>query len=162
LEPSMVKLTKNYVGTIVLGMALTTFVSAGVAQGRAGDDRGKGGDARRGDDRGRETDNQGRRDEKPEYHFRPEDRGRFSSHYQGNIKQMQKHPDKRHHIRAGEHLPSDYRSHLKSVPASYYRNMPPPPPGYRFGYYDGYVVAYNPTTQIVADVLDLVNAAVNH
>ena len=75
---------------------------------------------------------------------------------------MQKHPDRRHHIRAGERLPSDYRSRLKSVPASYYRNMPPPPPGYRFGYYDGYVVAYNPTTQIVADVLDLVGAAINH
>jgi len=50
---------------------------------------------------------------------------------------------------------------LKSVPSSSYRTLPPPPPGYRFGYYDGYVVAYNPTTQIVADVLDLVNAAVN-
>ena len=41
------------------------------------------------------------------------------------------------------------------------RTLPPPPPGYRLGYYDGYVVAYDPTTQIVADVLDLVNAAVN-
>jgi len=50
---------------------------------------------------------------------------------------------------------------LKSVPTSYYRTLPPPPPGYRLGYYDGYVVAYNPTTQIVADVLDLVNSAVN-
>jgi len=39
--------------------------------------------------------------------------------------------------------------------------MPPLPRGYRLGYYDGYVVAYDPTTQIVADVLDLVNAAVN-
>ncbi len=63
-------------------------------------------------------------------------------------------------LRAGERLPNGVR--LKSVPTSYYRNLPPPPPGYRFGYYDGYVVAYDPTTQIVADVLDLVNAAVNH
>ena len=50
---------------------------------------------------------------------------------------------------------------IKSVPSSYYRTLPPPPPGYRMGYYDGYVVAYNPTTQIIADVLDLVDAAVN-
>lgn len=139
---------------MILGAALTLFANAGAAQNRGGDDRGRGGDARRGDDRGRGN-------ERPDYHFRPEDRGRFSSHYQSNIKQMQKHPDKRHHIRAGERLPSDYRSRLKSVPASYYRNIPPPPPGYRFGYYDGYVVAYDPTTQIVADVLDLINAAVN-
>ena len=28
-------------------------------------------------------------------------------------------------------------------------------PAYVFGYMDGYAVAYNPTTQIIADVLDL-------
>jgi len=50
---------------------------------------------------------------------------------------------------------------LKSVPSSYYRTLPPPPPGYRFGYYDGYVVAYDPTTQIVSDVLDLVGSIAN-
>jgi len=132
---------------IVLGAGLAIFASAGVAQNR-GDDR------RRDDDRNR-------REEKSDYHFRPEDRDHFSSHYRSNIKDWEKHPDRRHHIRAGERLPSDYRSRLKSVPASYYRTLPPPPPGYRFGYYDGYVVAYNPTTQIVADVLDLVNAAVH-
>jgi len=132
---------------IVLGAGLAVFASAGVAQNR-GDDR------RRDDDRNR-------REEKSEYHFRPEDRDRFSSHYRSNIRGWEKHPDRRHHIRAGERLPSDYRSRLKTVPASYYRTLPPPPPGYRFGYYDGYVVAYNPTTQIVADVLDLVNAAVH-
>ncbi|MEO8126977.1 MAG: hypothetical protein ABJF23_08970 [Bryobacteraceae bacterium] len=48
---------------------------------------------------------------------------------------------------------------MRAVPPAYYRDVPPPPPGYRFGYYDGYVVAYDPTTQIVADVLDLVGAA---
>jgi hypothetical protein len=37
--------------------------------------------------------------------------------------------------------------------------VPPPPPGYQYGYYDGYVVAYDPTTRIIADVLDLVTAA---
>jgi hypothetical protein len=30
--------------------------------------------------------------------------------------------------------------------------------GYQYGYYGGYVVAYNPATRIVADVLDLVVA----
>ena len=161
----MMKLNKkHYVSTFVLGTALAVFASAGAAQSRGGDDRRPGGDDRgqRADDRGRGGDDHDRRDEKSNYHFRSEDRDRFSSHYRGNIRQMEKHPDRRHHIRAGERLPSDYRSRLKSVPTSYYRNMPPPPPGYRFGYYDGYVVAYNPTTQIVADVLDLVGAAINH
>jgi len=141
------RLKHVHMTAIVLGAGLAIFASAGVAQNR-GDDR------RRDDDRNR-------REEKSDYHFRPEDRDHFSSHYRSNIKDWEKHPDRRHHIRAGERLPSDYRSRLKSVPASYYRTLPPPPPGYRFGYYDGYVVAYNPTTQIVADVLDLVNAAVH-
>jgi hypothetical protein len=44
------------------------------------------------------------------------------------------------------------------VPQAYWQNVPPPP-GYQYGYYDGYVVAYNPTTRIIADVMDLVTAA---
>jgi len=48
---------------------------------------------------------------------------------------------------------------IRAVPQIYWQGAPPPP-GYQYGYYDGYVVAYNPTTRIVADVLDLVTAAV--
>jgi Ni/Co efflux regulator RcnB len=57
----------------------------------------------------------------------------------------------------GQRIPNNYR--LQVVPQSYYASVPPPPPGYQYGYYDGYVVAYNPTTRIIADVLDLVTAA---
>jgi Ni/Co efflux regulator RcnB len=134
----------NRIGIILLGVTLTAFMAA--AQGH-GDDR----------DRDRDHQQQGR----PDYHFRPEDKGQFGNHYKSNIKKVQKHPEKRNHIRAGEQLPPDYRSRLKPVPSSYYRNVPPPPPGYQFGYYDGYVVAYNPTTRIVADALDLIDAAVH-
>src|SRR5215467_5077875 len=126
---------------IVLGAALAAFPGATVAQDRGRDDR--------------DHHDQGR----AEYHFRAEDRDHFSPHYEKDLRQWRQHPDRRHNFRAGERLPNGVR--LKSVPESYYRTLPPPPPGYRFGYYDGYVVAYNPTTQIVADVLDLVNAAVN-
>jgi Ni/Co efflux regulator RcnB len=132
----------NRIGTILLGATLTAFT---VAAQNHGDDR----------DRDRDHHQQGRQD----YHFRPEDKGQFGSHYKSNIREVQKHPDKRHGIHAGEQLPADYRSRLKAVPRSYYRNVPPPPPGYQFGYYDGYVVAYNPTTRIVADALDLIDAA---
>ena len=144
----------KYLYGIVLGSALVLFSGAALAQDRGRDDRGRPEDQRpRADDRDHRD--QGR----AEYHFRGEDRDHFSPHYQKDIRQWRQHPERRHHIRAGERLPSGVR--LKSVPGSYYRTLPPPPPGYRFGYYDGYVVAYNPTTQIVADVLDLVNAAVN-
>ena len=144
----------TYLHGIVLGAALTVFAASTVAQDRPRDDRGRPQDQeQRGDDRDRH--NEGR----AEYHFRAEDRDHFTPHYQNDIKRWRQHPDRRHDLRAGERLPSGVR--LKSVPTSYYRTLPPPPQGYRLGYYDGYVVAYNPTTQIVADVLDLVSAAVN-
>ena len=142
---------------MLLGVSLVLFAGGAVAQNRGGDDRD-----RQNSDRNAQQNNRDRQNEHSDYHFRPEDRGRFSSHYKSNIRQMQQNPDKRHHIRPGEQLPNDYRSRLKSVPASYYRSVPPPPRGYQFGYYDGYVVAYNPTTRVVADVLDLVDAAINH
>jgi Ni/Co efflux regulator RcnB len=145
---------KRYRQSIVLGAALVLFSGAIPAQDRGKDDRGRHEDQnRRADDR--DHHDQGR----AEYHFRSEDRDQFSRHYEKDIRQWRQHPDRRHAFRAGERLPSGVR--LKSVPSSYYRTLPPPPPGYRFGYYDGYVVAYNPTTQIVADVLDLVNNVVN-
>jgi Ni/Co efflux regulator RcnB len=132
------------------------------------DNNGQGRNDNNGQNRNDRNDNnargQGQNDRQGghDYHFRDEDRNQFSTHYRSNLRQYEQHPDRRHQIRAGERLPSDYRTRLKPVPQSYYRGVPPPPPGYRFGYYDGYVVAYDPTTQVVADVLDLVNAAVNH
>src|SRR4051812_4138599 len=133
------KLTKKHqIATIFLGAALAVFPSAAGAQDRGRDDR-------RGDDHhdnDRHDNDHTRHEGRAEYHFRPEDRGNFSSHYRRDIQQWEKHRDRRREIRAGEHLPSDYRSRLRSVPASYYRTLPPPPPGYRFGYYDGYVVAW--------------------
>jgi Ni/Co efflux regulator RcnB len=147
---------QKYLPAIVAGAALTVFAGATLAQDRSRDDRGRAEDRDRGaDNRDHQNNNHGR----AAYHFRAEDRDRFAPHYQRDIKQWQQHADRRHHFRAGERVPSGIR--LKSVPSSYYRELPPPPPGYRFGYYDGYVVAYDPTTQIVADVLDLVNAAVH-
>lgn len=136
--------------TILLGGALLVFGGAATAQERERD---------RDRDRVKDSGERNRQESNAEYRFRNEDRDRFSGHYKKDIRQYQTYPDRRHHIRAGEKLPGDYRSRLRPVPRSYYRSVAPPPPGYQFGYYDGYVVAYNPVTQIVADVLDLVGAA---
>jgi Ni/Co efflux regulator RcnB len=143
----------KYLSGVVVGAGLVFFSGAVAAQDRGRDDRNRAeGQNRRADDR--DHHNEGRAD----YHFRAEDRDHLSRHYEKDIRRWRQHPDRRHGFRAGERLPAGV--HLRAVPSSYYRALPPPPPGYRFGYYDGYVVAYNPTTQIVADVLDLVNAAV--
>ena len=60
----------------------------------------------------------------------------------------------------GRVVPREYV--IQAVPESYWVGAPPPPPGYQYGYYGGYVVAYNPTTRIVGDVLDLVGAMTGH
>jgi Ni/Co efflux regulator RcnB len=87
------------------------------------------------------------------FHFRSQDRGNFQSHYRSDINRWRNNP-RRPHFTSGQRVPRGYR--FQPVPRSYYANVPPPPPGYQYGYSDGYVVAYNPTTQIIADVMDLV------
>ena len=89
-----------------------------------------------------------------EYHFRNEDRGRFYAHYRGDADRWRGR--RRPVFVTGRAIPAAYVVH--PVPQSYWVGAPPPPPGYRYGYYGGYVVAYNPTTRIVADVMDLVEA----
>jgi Ni/Co efflux regulator RcnB len=90
------------------------------------------------------------------YHFRQEDAPRLRQQYS----QMDRvDRDRRPHYSAGQHLPAGWNQRIRPVPTSVYRQLPPPPPGYRLGYLDGYAVAYNPTTQIIADVLDLVATA---
>jgi Ni/Co efflux regulator RcnB len=91
-----------------------------------------------------------------DFHFRDQDRGHFAPHYQKDINHWQ-HNSHRPRFERGERIPSNYR--FQPVPRSYYSEVPPPPPGYQYGYYGGYVVAYDPTTRVIADVLDLVGAA---
>jgi hypothetical protein len=58
----------------------------------------------------------------------------------------------------GQYIPSGYA--VRYVPRTYWVGaVPPPPPGYRYGYAGGYVVAYNPTTRMIADVMDLIGTA---
>jgi Ni/Co efflux regulator RcnB len=91
------------------------------------------------------------------FRFRDQDRSNFQSHYSRDINRWRRSPQGRPQFAPGQRIPNNYR--FQSVPSSYYRNAPPPPPGYQYGYYDGYVVAYNPTSRIIADVLDLVVTA---
>ncbi len=88
------------------------------------------------------------------FQFHDQDRNQFQGHYKKDVRKFQSHPGNRPHFERGQRAPDNYR--FKPVPASYYRHATPPPPGYQYGYYDGYVVAYDPTTRIIADVLDLV------
>jgi len=98
------------------------------------------------DDRGRD------------FHFDNSYRDRFARHYRGDADHWRSRRDRVRFTR-GQRIPMGYR--IQPVPVTYYRGAPPPPPGYRYGYYEGYVVAYDPTTRVIGDVLDLVGAAMS-
>jgi Ni/Co efflux regulator RcnB len=141
---------------------LATVVGVAVAQGPPnrddhGQDRGRQGDSRDNHDNRDNRGNQGGNNQGNNFRFRDQDRNNFQSHYSRDISRWRRNPQGRPQFSPGQRIPNNYR--FQSVPSSYYRNAPPPPPGYQYGYYDGYVVAYNPTSRIIADVLDLVVTA---
>ncbi|MCU1321022.1 MAG: hypothetical protein JWM43_671 [Acidobacteriaceae bacterium] len=128
-------------------------VGVAVAQGPPGQNRGPGQQNDR-HDNGNRGNNQGRGNNGNDFRFRDQDRGNFQSHYSRDVRRWQQRPQGRPQFARGQRIPNNYR--FQAVPRGYYANMPPPPMGYQYGYYDGYVVAYSPTTRIIADVLDLV------
>ena len=89
-------------------------------------------------------------------YFHDQDRGRFYAHYRGDADLWR---DRRRPVFVvGQPIARTYA--VRVVPRSVWANVvAPPPPGYQYGYYGGYVVAYNPTTRILADVLDIVGTA---
>jgi hypothetical protein len=90
------------------------------------------------------------------FRFRDEDRNHFYTHYHEDADHWRGHH--RPVFVPGQYVPQSY--YVRPVPRSYWVGVvAPPPPGYSYGYYQGYVVAYNPTTRIVADVIDIIGAA---
>ena len=100
-----------------------------------------------------------RGDRDKDFRFDNRYRERFFERYHGDADHWRDRHD-RVYFGRGERIPSGYV--IQPVPEAYYTDVPPPPPGYRYGYYEGYVVAYDPTTRVIGDVLDLVGAATNH
>ena len=91
--------------------------------------------------------------------FRDQDRDNFYAHYRRDADRWRGH--RRPVFVPGQVIERTY--YVQPVPTTYWVNVaPPPPPGYQYGYYEGYVVAYNPTTRVIGDVLDLVAAATGH
>lgn len=91
-----------------------------------------------------------------DFHFDNSHRDHFEQHYRRDAYRWRDRHD-RVRFAPGQRIPAGYR--IQPVPSAYYRGVPPPPPGYRYGYYEGYVVAYDPATRMIGDVLDLIGAA---
>jgi len=89
-------------------------------------------------------------------YFRNEDRDHFYGYYRQDANRWRSR--RRPAFYAGQYIPAGVI--VRVMPQSYWAGVaPPPPPGYRYGYCGGYVVAYNPATRMVADVLDLLETA---
>ncbi len=136
--------TKNRFVNLALAAALALTGAAAHAQHHDDHGHDNHGHDYRHDDR--------HHDGPPDWHFGNDDRGRFDRHYRSDAMRWRGRRN-RPHFERGAVIPRNYV--IRAVPSSYYRGAPPPPPGYRYGYYDGYVVSYNPLSRIVADVLDL-------
>lgn len=87
------------------------------------------------------------------YSFRSNDRARLHSYYMNRMRAINR--ANRPVFRVGGYFPYVDIGYISPLPADLYGSLPPPPPGYEMGYYDGYVVVYDPVTYFIASVIDL-------
>jgi hypothetical protein len=140
---------------LALAALLISLTGAAIAQGHSDHDKDRGnlppGQAKKMEQGGQKIP-----PGQAKKYFRDENRVSFYAHYRGDADKWRAR--KRPVFIVGERIAPRYV--VRPVPRSVWINIATPPPaGYRYGYYGGYVVAYNPTTRIVADVLDLIDAA---
>ena len=91
---------------------------------------------------------------RPSYQFRPTDRNYLRRFYSNHLRAI--NIGRRPFFSEGGYFPYGYIGYLSPVPLSIYGYLPPPPPGYNMGYFDGYVVVHDPLTFFIANLIDLV------
>ena len=89
------------------------------------------------------------------YQFRDQDRDRLYRQYQRSFQHA--HWDRRPDFQPGYVVMPAYRPYITPVPVHILRTLPPPPPGYVIGYYQGYNVVYDPTTYVILTAIDLLS-----
>lgn len=87
------------------------------------------------------------------YALEQQDRARLKHHYQRVLGRV----DRAHrpHFEPGNLIPVLYRPYITPAPLSLRRHLPPLPPGYVMGYYQGYSIVYDPTTFAIITLVDL-------
>ena len=91
---------------------------------------------------------------RPTFHFRPSDRDFLRRYYLRHLAYI--NLGRRPVFTVGGYFPFGDIGYLTPVPAHLWSSLPPIPPGYQAGYFDGYVVIYDPLTYYIADTIDLV------
>jgi hypothetical protein len=90
---------------------------------------------------------------RPSYNFRPTDNAYLRKYYRNHLININR--ARRPVFRIGGFFPFGDIGYLSPLPPPVYGYLPPPPPGYQMGYFDGYVVVYDPLTYFIANVIDL-------
>jgi hypothetical protein len=90
---------------------------------------------------------------RPGYNFRPNDSAYLRHYYRNRLVGINR--ARRPIFRMGGFFPFADIQYLSPLPPAIYGYLPPPPPGYQMGYFDGYVVVYDPLTYFIANVIDL-------
>jgi len=90
---------------------------------------------------------------RPAYHWRPNDRAYLHRYYFSRFGAINR--AHRLHLVIGGFFPYAYIPSIQPLPPDVYGYLPPPPPGYSMGYYEGYVVVYDPLTYFIANVIDI-------
>jgi len=57
----------------------------------------------------------------------------------------------------GGYVPFGDRAYFRPVPPHLQGYLRPPPPGYIIGYFDGYVVVYDPMSYTIINFVDLLD-----
>jgi hypothetical protein len=90
---------------------------------------------------------------RPSYQFRPNDRAYLHRYYLSRLGRINR--ARRPVFIIGGYFPYADIGYISPLPPDLYGYLPPPPPGYQMGYYDGYVVVYDPVTYFIVNVIDL-------
>jgi hypothetical protein len=91
--------------------------------------------------------------QRPSYSFRSNDRSYLHRYYQNRFGAINRANRPRFII--GGFFPFAYIPYIQPLPPDVYGYLPPPPHGYSMGYYQGYVVVYDPITYFIANVIDI-------
>lgn len=87
------------------------------------------------------------------YQFRSRDTTKLREHYQTKIKSINR--STRPQVVVGTYIIREYVTYIEPCPVTIVQYLPPPPPGYIIGFWNGFVIVYDPGTLFVAGVVDL-------
>jgi hypothetical protein len=92
---------------------------------------------------------------RPNYQFRAQDRSRMLSQYRRSLAAINR--ARRPRFVRGGYFAGSLLPYFTPAPPALSRYLPPVPPGYALGYYQGYVVVYDPATFFILNLVDLLS-----